>query len=79
MIAFEVNDVTCGHCASTITKAIQTVDKDAKISNHEVRIEPGSGETPAFRDAIKGAGYTPEPLDAARPSAAPQRRGGCCG
>lgn len=31
MIAFEVNDMTCGHCVSTITKALQAVDKDAKV------------------------------------------------
>ena len=23
MLAFEVNDMTCGHCASTITKAVK--------------------------------------------------------
>ena len=25
MLAFEVNDMTCGHCASTITKAVKTI------------------------------------------------------
>ena len=31
MIAYEVNDMTCGHCASTITKAVKAVDRDAKV------------------------------------------------
>ena len=31
MIAFEVNDMTCGHCVSTITKAVKDADKDAKV------------------------------------------------
>ena len=26
MIEFTVNDMTCGHCASTITKAVKEVD-----------------------------------------------------
>jgi copper chaperone CopZ len=29
MITFEVNDMTCGHCVSTITKALKATDKDA--------------------------------------------------
>jgi copper chaperone len=27
MISFEVNDMTCGHCVSTITKALKTADR----------------------------------------------------
>ena len=32
MITFEVNDMTCGHCVSNITKALKATDKDAKAS-----------------------------------------------
>ncbi|NUZ08523.1 heavy-metal-associated domain-containing protein [Piscinibacter koreensis] len=32
MIAFQVNDMTCGHCVSTITKAVRAVDKQASVS-----------------------------------------------
>ena len=32
MITFEVNDMTCGHCVSTITKALKSADKDAKVT-----------------------------------------------
>lgn len=42
MIAFQVNDMTCGHCVSTIAKAVRAVDKDAKIqidlTSHRVDI-----------------------------------------
>ena len=31
MIAFQVQDMTCGHCASTITKALKSVDPGAKV------------------------------------------------
>ncbi len=31
MLAFEVNDMTCGHCASTITKAVKTIDPGADV------------------------------------------------
>ncbi len=31
MIAFDIHDMTCGHCVSTITKALKVTDKDAKV------------------------------------------------
>lgn len=31
MITFEVKDMTCGHCVSTITKAVRAVDKEATV------------------------------------------------
>ncbi len=63
MIAFEVNDMTCGHCVSTITKAVKAADKDAKVqvdlAKHRVEIEPGDSDAQELSDAIKDAGYTP--------------------
>jgi copper chaperone len=63
MIAFEVNDMTCGHCASTITKAVKAADKDAKVqidlAKHRVEIEPSDADAQELSDAIKEAGYTP--------------------
>ena len=42
MIAFEVNDMTCGHCVSTITKVLKATDKDAKVqidlATHRVQV-----------------------------------------
>ena len=65
MIAFEVNDMTCGHCVSTITKAVKAADKDAKVqidlARHRVEIEPSDSDAEELRDAIEEAGYTPVP------------------
>lgn len=62
MITFQVNDMTCGHCVATITKAVKAVDAGATVETdldaHRVRVasaRPG-GEIEA---AIRGAGYTP--------------------
>ena len=65
MIEFTVNDMTCGHCASTITRAVKEVDAASKceidLGSKRVRI---SSDQPVedFRAAIEGAGYTPIPL-----------------
>ena len=68
MIAFQVNDMTCGHCASTITKAVKATDKDAKVTidlaKHLVMIEPTEADAPELRDAIAEVGYTPMPAEA---------------
>lgn len=87
MISFQVNDMTCGHCVSTITKALQGVDAKAKVqfdlATHRVDIEPDEAGASELRDAIQAAGYTPEPIEAASTpgagSAAPARKGCCCG
>ena len=66
MIAFEVNDMTCGHCASTITQALKAADRDAKVhidlATHRVQVEPGAADAQELAEAIRGAGYTPVPL-----------------
>jgi copper chaperone len=63
MIAFEVNDMTCGHCASTITKAVIGADKNAKVRidlpSHRVEIEPAAADAAELAEAIQEAGYTP--------------------
>ena len=65
MVAFEVNDMSCGHCVSVITKALQAVDRDAKVTidlaHHRVEIEPADADAQALHDAIAEAGYTPLP------------------
>ena len=65
MIAFQVNDMTCGHCVSTVTKAVKSVDKGASVTidlaSHRVEIEPAEANAQALSDAIKEAGYTPIP------------------
>ena len=71
MIAFEVKDMTCGHCVSNITKALKATDKDAKVlidlATHRVQVEPVS------------AGYTPVSVEAGPSEAAAPGRGSCCG
>ena len=82
MIAFQVNDMTCGHCASTITKAVKAVDKDATVAidldRRAVMIEPTDADADELRNAIAQAGYTPLPI-AGADAVAPARAGGCCG
>jgi len=84
MIAFEVNDMTCGHCVSMITKAVKQVDTAAQVSvdlpARRVEIDASVADEAALQTAIQQAGYSPKPLAAAR-CATPQRAGGgcCCG
>jgi copper chaperone len=82
MITFEVNDMTCGHCASTISKAVAEVDKDANVQidlkGHRVVVEPTDATMQQLSDAIKNAGYSPVPVDNVSPVAAATKRSGCC-
>ena len=63
MIAFEVNDMTCGHCVSTITRAIKGADKQAQVrvelATHRVEVEATDANADELADAIREAGYTP--------------------
>ena len=69
MQAFRVDDMTCGHCVSTITQAIQAADKDATVTidlaRHLVMVEPTEANPQELSDAISEAGYTPVPVPAA--------------
>ena len=66
MLAFQVNDMTCGHCAGAITKAVKSIDQAAQVTidlaRHLVTVEPTGADGEQIRDAIAGAGYTPEPV-----------------
>ena len=68
MIAFEVQDMTCGHCVGTITKALQAADRDATVqvdlAAHRVRVEPATASADELAEAIRDAGYTPVPVPA---------------
>lgn len=83
MIAFEVDDITCGHCVSTITKALKATDKNAKVlidlAAHRVQVEPGSANADELAEAIRDAGFTPVRAEAADGAAVAQKRGSCCG
>ena len=62
MIEFAVKDMTCGHCAATINRAVKEIDADARceidVRSARVRIE-STHEASEFRAAIAEAGYTP--------------------
>lgn len=65
MIAFEVNDMTCGHCVKAITEAVKAADSRAEVhidlARHRVEIEPGAADASALAGVIREAGYTPVP------------------
>ena len=86
MTSFEVKDMTCGHCVSTITKAVRAVDQGAKVhidlATHRVNIDPTEADAAELSAAIRKAGYTPVAVEAAvehvAGKAAPARSGCCC-
>jgi len=64
MIEITVKDMTCGHCASVITRAVKETDPAARceidLAARKVRIasvEPARD----FVTAIAEAGYSPAP------------------
>ena len=85
MVTFEVDDMTCGHCVSTITKAVRSVDPSARVqadlSTHRVQIEATVADVNALSAVIKEAGYTPVAVTdgSEQASGAPPRGGCCCG
>jgi copper chaperone len=83
MIAFEVHDMTCGHCASTITKALKSTDKHAKVTidlaKHLVMIEPTEADAQDLHDAIAEAGYAPVRAQATSVEAPAAAGQACCG
>lgn len=54
MLEFNVNKISCGHCAGAVTRAIKAVDPDAKVEVviPEKRVKVETTET---RDAIVAA------------------------
>ena len=62
MIEFTVNDMTCGHCASSITRAVKEVDAASRcevdLRAKKVRIESAHAAGD-FKAAIEEAGFTP--------------------
>ena len=62
MIEFTIKDMTCGHCVGRITQAIQSIDRDAKvttdIATQRVRIDSRHDAT-VFSRALSDVGYPP--------------------
>ena len=83
MLAFRVDDMTCGHCASTITEAVRAVDAGAKVeidlAQHLIRIDPTTAHGRELSEAITKSGYTPAPVELPSAATAPRAGGCCCG
>ncbi len=66
MVSFQVQDMTCAHCAGRITKAVQAADKGARVDidlvQRRVAIEAAQATAEQLQAAIAGAGYSPTPI-----------------
>jgi len=62
MTEFKINDMTCSHCVSTITKAVKSLDQAARIDidleAKRVRVE-SPVDPLKLAAAIRSAGFTP--------------------
>ena len=80
MIELNVNGMTCGHCASTVTRAIKSVDPKANVhvdlEGKRVHVDSRSSAE-ALARAVSEAGYPAAPIGMQAPAAAV--RHGCCG
>lgn len=60
MITLKVPDMSCGHCAGVITKALKELDKDAAIGfdmhHHMVQVETTHAPDAVLK-AMSAAGY----------------------
>jgi copper chaperone len=59
---YKVEDMTCGHCVSRVTKSLRTFDPDVKVSidlaSHRVVID-GAADRDDYAWVIRDTGYTP--------------------
>jgi copper chaperone len=82
MVTYRIADMTCGHCAGTIARALAGVDKGARVevdvARKLVSVTSGAPED-ELAEAIREAGYTPEKVPPA-PREQPVSGSGCgCG
>ena len=81
MLAFKVEDMSCGHCVGAITKAVAELDPAAKVecdlATHQVSIHAASASAQQFQAAIEEAGYSPVAIAGAGCGGA-GKAGGCC-
>jgi len=84
MFTFQVKDMTCGHCASMISRAIADVDNAAGV---EIRIQQklvrvnSTASAAELLLAVQEAGYTPQEVreQQAQVAVKAQSRGCGCG
>jgi len=69
MLTFEVNDMTCGHCVSSITKAVNAVAQEAKVdanlTTKRVTISASQVDAQLLAQAMTDAGFTPVQIQVA--------------
>ncbi|HQX60600.1 MAG: heavy-metal-associated domain-containing protein [Rhodoferax sp.] len=62
MLEFTINDMSCGHCASVITKTVRSLDAQAKVdvdlAHKKVQIE-STEDRATIAEALTEAGYPP--------------------
>ena len=62
MVEFNLPDMSCGHCASTVTKACKLVDPQAKVevdlASKKVKVD-STEDAQEFAQALADAGYPP--------------------
>lgn len=64
MIRLNVPDMSCGHCAGVITKAMKALDPDASVAfdMHNHMVEIGSAQpAEVVMKALEQAGYPATP------------------
>lgn len=63
MPTFNVPKMTCGHCASTVTTAVKSVDTNASVEidldNQQVTVE-STADSAAIAAVLEEAGYPNE-------------------
>jgi copper chaperone len=67
MFRYNVPDMTCGHCAQAIEKAVKSVDPQAEVAvdltTKEITIRSEADEA-RLAETIRGAGYEPRTIGA---------------
>ncbi len=67
MLKFKVPDMTCGHCAQAIEKAVRSIDPKAKVKvdlgQKTVTVETTAREQ-TISEGVRSAGYENERLAA---------------
>ena len=84
MLTFRVDDMTCGHCASAITRAVHVLKPGATVAvdlaQRLVSVGVAEVEAKSVMATIRHAGYSPVQLMASpTPAQAPKKAGCCCG
>jgi copper chaperone len=62
-IRLKVEDMTCGHCAGAVTKAVEGAVPGAKVAADpasKLVTVTGAGDAAKVEAAIRAAGYTPQ-------------------